>query len=224
MVCTPELPPTFLYFEEAGSVEGVSVQFGYAPSKCLYPIFQEVVFMSRKRDVFFATYAMVMAAVLMVVGCSSIPKGVSPVGDFDLQRYLGTWHEVARFDFAFERNLRNVTAEYSMNEDGSVKVMNRGYNQVKEQWQESEGRARFQGSPTVGALEVSFFGPFYSGYNVIAIDDDYQYALVSGKDLNYLWLLSRTPQMPSDVLTEYLILAESLGFDIDNLVWSSHGR
>ena len=144
--------------------------------------------------------------------------------DFDLQRYLGTWHEVARFDFAFERNLRNVTAEYSMNEDGSVRVVNRGYNYTKGKWQESEGRARFQGSPGLGALEVSFFGPFYSGYNIIALDPDYQYALVAGKDLNYLWILSRTPQMPSEVLTEYLILAESLGFDIDRLVWSGQGQ
>lgn len=179
--------------------------------------------MDGKRNVFFCLGGL-LVAVLVMVGCRSIPKGVYPVTDFDLQQYLGTWHEVARFDFAFERNLRNVTAEYSMNEDGSVRVVNRGYNYAKGKWQESEGRARFQGSPDLGALEVSFFGPFYSGYNVIAIDDDYQYALVAGKDLNYLWILSRTPQMSSEVLTEYLILAESLGFDIDRLVWSGQGQ
>lgn len=180
--------------------------------------------MDRKRDVFFVVCALLTAVVLVVVGCRSTPKGVYPVTGFDLQRYLGTWHEVARFDFTFERNLRNVTAEYSMNEDGSVRVVNRGYNYAKERWQESVGRGRFRGETDVGALEVSFFGPFYSGYNIIALDPDYQYALVSGKDLNYLWILSRTPRMPSDVLTEYLILAESLGFDIDNLVWSSQGQ
>ena len=146
------------------------------------------------------------------------------IDSFDLDRYLGKWYEIARFDFTFERNLSQVTAEYSMNKDGSVKVVNRGFNYAKDDWQEAVGRARFRGNPTVGALEVSFFGPFYGGYNIIALDENYQYALVAGKDLNYLWILSRTPTMPSDILTEYLILAESLGFDIDNLVWTVHSN
>lgn len=176
--------------------------------------------MDRSRIVLATGMAALLAAALVLAGCRSMPKGVEPVENFDLQRYLGRWYEVARFDFAFERNLSRVTAEYSLNEDGSVNVVNRGFNQVKGEWQESVGRARFRGSPGVGALEVSFFGPFYGGYNIIALDEGYQYALVAGKDLNYLWILSRTAAMPSDILTEYLILAESLGFDIDNLVWT----
>lgn len=178
-----------------------------------------------KNKVFLLLGILVLLAVgLGFVGCRSIPKNMEPVGNFDLQRYLGTWYEIARFDFTFERNLSQVTAEYSMNKDGSVKVVNRGFNYAKNDWQEAVGRARFRGSPTVGALEVSFFGPFYGGYNIIALDENYQYALVAGKDLNYLWILSRTSTMPSDILTEYLILAESLGFDIDNLVWTVHSK
>lgn len=178
-----------------------------------------------KNKVFLLLGILVLLAVgLGFVGCRSIPKNMEPVGNFDLQRYLGTWYEIARFDFTFERNLSQVTAEYSMNKDGSVKVVNRGFNYAKNDWQEAVGRARFRGSPTVGALEVSFFGPFYGGYNIIALDENYQYALVVGKELNYLWILSRTTTMPSDILTEYLILAESLGFDIDNLVWTLHSK
>ncbi len=180
--------------------------------------------MGRKRDIFFLVHVVAVAVALVLAGCRSIPRNVEPVEGFSLQRYLGRWYEVARLDFAFERNLMEVTAEYSLNEDGSVRVVNRGFNYVKGEWQESEGRARFRGDSDVGALEVSFFGPFYSGYNVIAIDEDYQHALVSGSDYNYLWILSRTPDVPADVLTEYLILAESLGFDIDLLVWPTHTR
>ena len=184
----------------------------------------EVCAMDKNKVFLLLGILILLAAGLCFVGCRSIPKNMEPVGNFDLQRYLGTWYEIARFDFTFERNLSQVTAEYSMNKDGSVKVVNRGFNYAKNDWQEAVGRARFRGSPTVGALEVSFFGPFYGGYNIIALDENYQYALVVGKDLNYLWILSRTTTMPSDILTEYLILAESLGFDIDNLVWTLHSK
>ena len=184
----------------------------------------EVFTMDRNKVFLLGGMVVLLAVTIGFVGCRSIPKNMEPVGNFDLQRYLGKWYEIARFDFTFERNLSQVTAEYSMNKDGSVKVVNRGFNYAKDDWQEAVGRARFRGNPTVGALEVSFFGPFYGGYNIIALDENYQYALVAGKDLNYLWILSRTPTMPSDILTEYLILAESLGFDIDNLVWTVHSN
>lgn len=178
--------------------------------------------MNKKGVVFFSVLSVLAAMIFS--GCASMPKGAEPVENFDLQRYLGKWYEVARFDFAFEKNLSQVTADYSLNVDGSVNVINRGFNHAKNEWQQAEGRARFRGDPSVGALEVSFFGPFYGGYNILALDEDYQYALVSGNNLNYLWILSRTTTVPSDVLTEYLILAESLGFDIDNLVWTAQSK
>ena len=184
----------------------------------------EVCAMDKNKVFLLLGILILLAAGLSFVGCRSIPKNMEPVGNFDLQRYLGKWYEIARFDFTFERNLSQVTAEYSMNKDGSVQVVNRGFNYAKNDWQQAVGRARFRGSPRVGALEVSFFGPFYGGYNIIALDENYEYALVAGKDLNYLWILSRTSTMPSDILTEYLILAESLGFDIDNLVWTVHSK
>ena len=86
-------------------------------------------------------------------------------------------------------------------------------------WKDVEGRAYFTGEPTVGSLKVSFFGPFYGGYNVIRLDDDYQYALVSGPNRDYLWILSRTPTIPAAVKQDYLNTARELGFDVDRLVW-----
>src|SRR4030042_7143627 len=101
-----------------------------------------------------------------IVSCANIPKGAKAVKPFDKERYLGKWYEIARMDFRFERNLNNVTATYSVNSDGSIKVDNRGYNYIAKQWKQAEGKAKFSGDPNEAILQVSFFGPFYSGYNV----------------------------------------------------------
>ncbi|STS79847.1 outer membrane lipoprotein blc [Klebsiella pneumoniae] len=112
-----------------------------------------------------------------------------------------------------------VTATYGARSDGGISVVNRGYDPVKKRWNESDGKAYFTGAPTTAALKVSFFGPFYGGYNVIRLDDDYQYALVSGPNRDYLWILSRTPTIPAAVKQDYLNTARELGFDVDRLVW-----
>ena len=105
-----------------------------------------------------------------------------------IKKYLGTWYEIARFDFRFEKNMNNVSAQYSLNEKGNVAVLNSGYNYKKEEWKKANGVAKFRGEKDVAELKVSFFGPFYSGYNVVALDENYQYALVAGKNLDYLWI------------------------------------
>lgn len=169
-----------------------------------------------------AVFAALAIAAAVLSGCRSAPRNVAAVADFDAERYLGRWYEIARIDFRHERNMGNVTAEYSMNDDGSIRVRNLGFDYVKDKWKESVGRARFQGTPSVGALEVSFFGPFYSGYNVIALDANYQSALVAGKSHDYLWILSRTPALPEAKRAEFLATAESLGFDTERLVWVEH--
>ena len=130
-------------------------------------------------------------AVLMTA-CTYLPEGVQPVRGFDAARYMGTWHEVARLPNRFEEGLEQVTATYTLQDDGSVKVVNRGYDVARKQWRDITGRARFVGEPDVAALKVSFFGPFYGGYNVIDLDPEYRYALVAGPDRSYLWILSRT--------------------------------
>ncbi len=157
--------------------------------------------------------------VSLFYSCATLPKGVSVVEKFEKERYLGKWFEVARFDFTFERNLNNTTAEYTLREDGKIAVKNGGYNYVTKKWQEAKGKARFKGDETKAELEVSFFGPFYGAYNVIALDEDYKYALVAGSNLKYLWILSRTKTMPEKVKSDYLNKAIALGYDISKLLW-----
>jgi apolipoprotein D and lipocalin family protein len=156
--------------------------------------------------------------------CSTIPDGVIAVKPFDKEKYLGKWFEIARFDFRFERNLNNTTAEYSMNDDGTIKVDNRGYNYVKKEWKQAVGKAKFVGDGQAAMLKVSFFGPFYAGYNVIAIDPEYKYALVCGNNLDYLWILSRETTIPDAIRQQYLSAAQKFGFDTSKLIWVEHDR
>lgn len=168
-----------------------------------------------------------MLAVAVLAGfnsCAQLPKGATAVADFDANLYLGKWYEIARFDFRFERDLNNTTAEYSMNENGTIKVVNKGYNYVKKEWKEATGKAKFAGAADVASLKVSFFGPFYAPYNVIAIDIDYQYALVVGKNTDYMWILSREKTIPDGIKDYYLQLVRSVGFDTDKIVWVEHDK
>ncbi|MCU0456392.1 MAG: lipocalin family protein [Bacteroidales bacterium] len=156
--------------------------------------------------------------------CSTIPKGVVAVSPFDETRYLGKWYEIARFDFRFERNLNNTTAEYSKNENGTIKVINRGYDTLNLEWKKAEGKAKFAGDKNTAMLKVSFFGPFYSGYNVIALDEDYKYALVSGSSREYLWILARETTIPGEVRAKYLEIAQKAGFNTSELIWVEHNK
>lgn len=164
---------------------------------------------------------MALAAIGMfkLSSCKTIPQKARAVKDFDVDRYLGKWFEIARMDYVFERNLNQVTAEYSLKKNGNIKVLNKGFNYKKKKWKSVEGKAKFRDDPKTATLKVSFFGPFYSGYNVISIDDDYKYALVAGKNLDYLWILSRTPSLPEDVKNDFLQKAKNVGYDTSKLIW-----
>lgn len=166
---------------------------------------------------FYAVWLFVLA--LLVSGCVGVPDGVTPVTGFEVNRYLGKWYEIARLDHSFERGLEQVTAEYSPRDDGDIRVLNRGYNTAKQQWQEAEGRARFVGSKDVGQLKVSFFGPFYGGYNIVELDPNYQYVMIVGNDRDYLWILSRTPQLDVAVQQRLVDKAKSLGFATEKLIF-----
>ncbi len=170
------------------------------------------------------TAMLTVIAIAVLNSCKTIPKGAEAVKPFDIKKYAGQWYEIVRLDFRFERNLNNTTANYSFNPDGSIKVLNRGYNYKTNKWKESEGKAKFVGDTTEAKLKVSFFGPFYAGYNVLAIDAGYQYALVAGKNQKYLWLLSREKTMPENIQQNYLKLAEGLGFKTSELVWVEHDK
>lgn len=165
----------------------------------------------------------VLALAFLLEGCTGVPEGMSPVRNFDLDRYLGKWYEIARLDHAFERGLQRVTAEYALRDDGGVDVINRGYSAAKDAWSEAQGKAYFVDSTDVGHLKVSFFGPFYASYVVFALDaQDYQYAFVTGYDRSYLWLLARTPAVSDDVVAQFIALSGQLGFDTDRLVFVEH--
>jgi apolipoprotein D and lipocalin family protein len=166
------------------------------------------------RNVFLA------AAAAMLAGCLGMPKAVVPVQGFELDRYLGKWYEIARLDHSFERGMEQVTAEYSLRDDGGVVVRNRGFSPAKNKWSEALGKAFFVRDPDEAYLKVSFFGPFYGSYVVFELDqDDYQYAFVSGPDTSYLWLLSRTPTVDAGLLSRFVEKARALGFDTEKLVY-----
>ncbi|MCE9687174.1 lipocalin family protein [Shewanella sp. AS16] len=153
-------------------------------------------------------------------GCLGMPESVKPVTGFELNHYLGKWYEVARLDHSFERGLSQVTAEYSVRNDGGISVLNRGYSKEKKKWKEAEGKAFFVNSPTDGYLKVSFFGPFYGSYVVFELDrENYSYAFVSGPNTDYLWLLSRTPSVAPEVIEKFVRMSKERGFDTSRLIY-----
>lgn len=162
-------------------------------------------------------------ACAMLAACTQIPDGVEAVRGFDPARYLGTWYEVARLDHGFERGLSRVTASYVARADGGIDVLNRGYDAGKGKWHEARGRARFVGPRDVAELKVSFFGPFYGGYNVVELDAAYSIALVAGPTRSYLWILARSPDPPRDEVERLVARARDLGFDTGALVYVRHG-
>lgn len=162
---------------------------------------------------------------LLLTGCLGMPENVQPVTQFELERYLGKWYEIARLDHSFEKGLENVTATYTRRDDGGVAVLNRGFDPEKGEWREAEGKAYFVDDSDSAYLKVSFFGPFYGSYIVFELDkDDYQYAFVAGPDHSYLWLLARTVQPPKPVIDSFLQAAQVRGFDLSELVFVAHAE
>ncbi|MGB5443676.1 MAG: lipocalin family protein [Gammaproteobacteria bacterium] len=164
-----------------------------------------------------------MLGALFAAGCTGLPDGVTPVSGFDVNRYLGSWYEVARLDHRFERGLEKVSAHYSYRDDGGIRVLNRGFDPARGQWQDAEGKAYFMGDPQTGRLKVSFFGPFYGSYNIIELDQaGYRYALVCGPDTSYLWILARQPDLDKDIVKTLVARAAGLGFDTTQLIYVNH--
>ena len=173
----------------------------------------------------FQRYLGIVLSSLFLAGCAlDPPAGVVPVSGFELSRYLGQWYEIARLDQSFERGMTDVSARYRMREDNSVEVINRGYQTAKGQWREAVGTARFIGEPTRGSLKVSFFGPFYGGYHIAALDPDYRWSLVIGPDTGYAWILSRDKTLPVGIREQLVRQAAAVGIDTSALIWVQHSR
>ena len=143
--------------------------------------------------------------------------------NFQADRYLGVWHEIARLDHSFERGLDKVSATYTLRKDGGIDVLNRGYNPQTGAWKEARGKAYFIGRRDEGRLKVSFFGPFYGAYNIISLDrDHYRYALVCGPNRSYLWILAREKTLEPETLKQLVGMAAKLGFKTEKLIYVSH--
>jgi lipocalin len=164
----------------------------------------------------------------MLIGCGNQSEKAkminkTTVKQLDLQRYLGTWYEIARYDHRFERGLVGVTANYSIKDDGNIKVVNQGYKTtLSGRLSIAEGKAKLTNNP--GSLKVSFFWIFYADYHILEIGDNYEWALIGSKADDYLWILSRTPQMEDNVKHLILKKAEARGYDTSKLIWVEQGR
>lgn len=164
---------------------------------------------------------LLVLSLFLATACTGIPDGVKPVTGFELSRYLGKWHEIARLDHRFERGLTDITAEYSLRDDGGVRVLNSGYNIENRERETAEGKAYFVDKSDVGQLEVSFFGPFYGAYNIIELDKvGYRYVMIAGPTRDYLWILAREPRLDPVVLKGLVARAKTLGFPTDALIYS----
>ncbi|MGC3875191.1 lipocalin family protein [Halomonas sp. GXIMD04776] len=171
-----------------------------------------------------ASIPAIFAIITLSAGCTGIPEGTQAVRNFDLKPYMGRWYEIARLDHSFERGLDCVTAEYSRRDDGGVKVINRGVNLEKGEPDIAEGKAYFIEDENVGRFKVSFFGPFYGGYNILELDANYQHALIVGPNRDYLWILSRTPSLEEDVYQRLVERARILDFATNELIEVEQGQ
>lgn len=161
----------------------------------------------------------VLGSLFGLAGCTQVPDKVTPVSPFEVERYLGQWHEIARLDHSFERGLSEVTATYSLREDGGIRVINRGIDAKTGKVKVAEGKAYFIDEKNTGRLKVSFFGPFYGGYNVAKLEKDYSMALVIGPTTGYAWILSRVKQPDEARCRAYSQAAQQVGVNTDEWIW-----
>jgi apolipoprotein D and lipocalin family protein len=165
----------------------------------------------------------IVLQLIILAGCTNMPNKIQAVKDFDVNRYHGKWYEITRLDHTFERGLSNVSATYTLRKDGGIDVLNRGFDKKKGIWKQAKGRAYFVKEKNVGRLKVTFFWPFYGGYNVIALDhENYSYALVCGPGKSYLWILAREKTLSRSLIDELVKTAQNLGFSVDKLIFVEH--
>ncbi len=170
---------------------------------------------------------LILVIVALLSACMGVPDNVKVVDNIVANQYLGTWYEIARLDQSFERGLEKISATYTAKGDGSIEVVNRGFQVAKNEWKEAVGKAYFVDPPNAnktntGKLKVSFFGPFYGAYNIIALDVNYQHVMICGPDKSYLWILSRTPQLAEPIKRDLIAKAKALGFATDKLIYVKH--
>jgi apolipoprotein D and lipocalin family protein len=169
------------------------------------------------------TFAFSFLFLINAGGCQSKETetmNLSTVKNIDLERYMGTWYEIARFDHSFERNLVGVTATYELFPDGRISVLNQGYvNSLSGKLKKAKGKAKQPDPEEPGKLKVAFFLFFYADYFILELDENYQWALIGSSSEKYLWILSRTPSLKQEILDHILLKARQRGYNTDKLIW-----
>ena len=159
-----------------------------------------------------------MALILMTASaCNAQNINTTTVSNLDVERYMGRWYELARYDHRFERNMERCEAYYSLEPNGKILVRNSGVDAKTGLLRVTDGKAKLGKHP--GQLRVSFFLFFYSDYNILALGEDYDWALVGSSSPKYLWILSRTPSLPEPTIEHILAIARERGYDTDKLIW-----
>lgn len=163
-----------------------------------------------------------LGLIAILQGCSlSVPAGIKPVTGFDVNQYLGRWYEIARLDNRFQRGLEQVAATYSLQEDGSIRVENAGWNVQEKQKKTVTGKAKFVSDKQIGHLKVSFWGPFYGSYIIFHLEADYSVAMVCGSSRDYCWILAKNPVLSTEDLAKYLSIAKENGFAVEQFIYTS---
>lgn len=157
-----------------------------------------------------------------LTACLGMPDNITPVKNFEINSYLGKWYEIARLDHSFERGINQVTAEYTLKQNGSIGVLNRGFSTINKQWKQANGKAYFVDKSSEGYLKVSFWGPFYGSYVIFELDKNGQYAFITGPNKKYLWLLARTPKVAPEIIEKFMLLAKEKEFAIDEIIFVEH--
>ncbi|MDC9508554.1 MULTISPECIES: lipocalin family protein [unclassified Pseudoalteromonas] len=166
------------------------------------------------------TTILLITGLFLLTACTSAPGGITPVKNFNLEQYKGKWYEIARLDHSFEEGMEQVTATYTVNDDGTVKVLNKGFITEEQKWDEAQGLAKFVEGTDTGHFKVSFFGPFYGAYVIFELDqDDYQYAFITSYNRDFLWFLSRTPTVSDKLKQHFIAKASKLGFATEQVIW-----
>ena len=166
-------------------------------------------------------YVLLSLLVLGLLSCSS-KKELETVDSLDLNSYSGGWYEIAKLPNRFEKNLKCITATYTVQEDGKIEVFNRGYNTKTLKWEEITGKAKVANASKPGEIKVSFFGPFYGDYYVIDLAEDYSTALVGSPSRKYLWILSRKQDVDTSIVKRLLSKAQELSFDTSKVEMTVH--
>lgn len=161
---------------------------------------------------------LVTSAAYLMFGKLGIPEGMNAVTPFDIKRFEGTWYEIARLDHGFEKNMTHVSYTYTLTEGDDFKVENKAFDTKQGQWHSSAGKGGLVESPNIGRLKISYFGPFYGSFNIIAMDPNYGWAMVTGPNARYFWILSRNKTLDNKIMQDLVRKAVSMGFKLEKLI------